>query len=151
MVYFGIGAKPAAKELKAISAKFKLPLVSSVLAKGIIEDTYLTYMVSTGLVVPTTVEELGFIADLIIWIGNDVTFSIFLFNSNAKVIQIDIDSEKLGKRHQVTVPILADSKKTLQALLKQGKELPETPFYKAALANKENWLAWLNRFKHSED
>lgn len=78
-------------------------------------------------------------------------FSIFLFNPKAKVIQIDIDSEKLGKRHQVTVPILADSKKTLQALLKQGEELPETPFYKAALANKENWLAWLNRFKHSED
>lgn len=151
MVYFGIGAKYAAKKLKEISAKFKLPLVSSVLAKGIIEDTYPTYMGSTGRVAPKTGVELGFNTDLILWIGNDVPFSIFLFNPKAKVIQIDIDSEKLGKRHQVTVPILADSKKTLQALLKQGEELPETPFYKAALANKENWLAWLNRFKHSED
>ncbi len=151
MVYFGIGAKDASAELKEFSEKFKTPLVSSVLAKGIVEDAYPAYMGSTGRVAPKTGVDLGWSTDLIVWVGNNVPFSIFLFNPKAKVIQIDVDSEKIGKRHHVDVPLLADAKQALRALIDAGETRSESAFYKAALANKENWENWLSSFKDSDE
>lgn len=151
MIYFGLGAKDAADELKAASEKFKMPLVSSVLAKGIIDDNYPAYLGSTGRVAPKPGAEIGFSTDLILWVGNDVPFSIFLFNKKAKVIQIDIESEKLGKRRHNDVSMLADSKKALQAILAAGEERKPSAFYQAALADKTNWLDWQNSFKDSTE
>ncbi|AVK64559.1 pyruvate oxidase [Lactobacillus sp. CBA3606] len=150
LIYFGIGAKHAAKELKAVSERFKMPMISSVLAKGIVEDTNENYLGSTGRVAPKPGVEAGFATDLILWVGNDVPFSIFLINPHAKVIQVDIDSEKLGKRHHVDVGILADAKQTLKALLAKGTALPATPFYQASLANRQNWRDWQASFANDD-
>lgn len=150
MIYFGMGAKDSAEELKAASEKFKMPLVSSVLAKGVLDEDYPAYLGSTGRVAPKPGAEIGFATDLIVWVGNDVPFSIFLFNKNAKIIQVDIESTKLGKRHHVDLPILADSKKFLQAIVAAGEEKPESAFYKASIADKKNWDAWQDSFKDSD-
>ncbi|WP_087842829.1 pyruvate oxidase [Lactiplantibacillus plantarum] len=139
MIYFGVGAKDAAEELKAASEKFKMPLVSSVLAKGIIEDDYPAYLGSTGRVAPKPGAEIGFSTDLILWVGNNVPFSIFLFNKKAKVIQIDIESEKFGKRHHTNVAIQADAKKALAAINAAGEARDDSAFYDAAVADKKNW------------
>ncbi len=150
MIYFGLGAKDAADELKAVSEKFKMPLVSSVLAKGIIDDDYPAYLGSTGRVAPKPGTEVGFSTDLILWVGNDVPFSIFLFNKNAKVIQIDVESEKLGKRRHNDVSMLTDAKKALQAILDAGEERRPSAFYNAALADKKNWEEWQTSFKDAD-
>ncbi|MBU7460649.1 MULTISPECIES: pyruvate oxidase [Lactiplantibacillus] len=151
MIYFGIGAKDAAEELKAASEKFKMPLVSSVLAKDIIEDDYPAYLGSTGRVAPKPGAEIGFSTDLILWVGNNVPFSIFLFNKKAKVIQIDIDSEKFGKRHHTDVAIEADAKKSLAAINAAGEAREASAFYNAAVADKQNWDNWLDGLKDSTE
>lgn len=151
MIYFGVGAKDAAEELKAASEKFKMPLVSSVLAKGIIEDDYPAYLGSTGRVAPKPGAEIGFSTDLILWVGNNVPFSIFLFNKKAKVIQIDIDSEKFGKRHHTNVAIQADAKKALAAINAAGEARDDSAFYDAAVADKKNWDKWQARFNDSTE
>jgi pyruvate oxidase len=46
----------------------------------------------------------------------------------------------------VDVAILADAKKTIQALLDRSEALPETAWYRAALANKQNWTDWIASF-----
>lgn len=150
MIYFGIGAKDAADELKEASEKFKMPLVSSFLAKGILPDDYPAYLGSTGRVAPKPGSEAGFSTDLILWVGNNVPFSIFLFNKHAKVIQIDIQSEKLGERRHNDVSMLADSKVALDAILEAGETRQPSAFYQACLANKENWNSWLDSFKDSD-
>lgn len=151
MIYFGVGAKDAAEELKAASEKFKMPLVSSVLAKGIIEDDYPAYLGSTGRVAPKPGAEIGFSTDLILWGGNNVPFSIFLFNKKAKVIQIDIDSEKFGKRHHTNVAIQADAKKALAAINAAGEARDDSAFYDAAVADKKNWDKWQASFNDSTE
>ncbi|WEE36652.1 pyruvate oxidase [Lactiplantibacillus paraplantarum] len=151
MIYFGVGAKDAAEELKAASEKFKMPLVSSVLAKGIIEDDYPAYLGSTGRVAPKPGAEIGFSTDLILWVGNNVPFSIFLFNKKAKVIQIDIDSEKFGKRHHTNVAIQADAKKALTAINAAGETRADSAFYDAAVADKKNWDKWQASFNDSTE
>lgn len=147
MVYFGIGAKGAGEELKEFSDKFKMPLASSVIAKGIVEDKFPAYVGSIGRTAPKVGDDIQMFADLVVWVGNNSPFSVFFFNPKAKVIQIDVDPEKLGKRHSVDVPMLADAKKSLRAIIDAGEEKPETPLYKAALADRENWEAWLDSFK----
>lgn len=151
MIYFGVGAKDAVEELKAASEKFKMPLVSSVLAKGIIEDDYPAYLGSTGRVAPKPGAEIGFSTDLILWVGNNVPFSIFLFNKKAKVIQIDIDSEKFGKRHHTNVAIQADAKKALAAINAAGEARDDSAFYDAAVADKKNWDKWQASFNDSTE
>lgn len=151
MIYFGVGAKDAAEELKAASEKFKMPLVSSVLAKGIIEDDYPAYLGSTGRVAPKPGAEIGFSTDLILWVGNNVPFSIFLFNKKAKVIQIDIDSEKFGKRHHTNVAIQADAKKALAAINAAGEARDDSAFYDAAVADKKNQDKWQASFNDSTE
>ena len=150
VVYYGLGAKHAGKELEEFSDKFKMPIMSSVLAKGVVPDEFPAYMGSIGRVAPKPSDDIQTHADLVVWVGNNSPFSIFFFNPNAKVIQIDTDSEKLGKRHKVDVPILADAKKTLRALIEAGDGREESPLYKAALADRENWDAWQDSFKDSD-
>lgn len=151
LIYFGLGAKHARKQLLAVSQMFKMPMISSVLAKGIVDESEPAYLGSTGRVAPKPGVEAGMAADLILWVGNDVPFASMLFNPKAKVIQIDIESTKLGKRRHNDVAILADAKAALKALLKAGKPRQATPFYQACLANKQNWVAWQNSFKDSAE
>ncbi|GGV10058.1 pyruvate oxidase [Lactobacillus acetotolerans] len=151
VVYYGLGVKGAGKELKEFADKFKTPLMSSVLAKGIVEDKFPAYMGSIGRVAPKPSNDIQTHADLVVWVGNDTPFSLFFFNPKAKVIQIDVDSEALGKRHAVDVPILADGKKTLQAIIDAGEERSESPLYKAAIADRENWDSWQESFADSDE
>lgn len=151
VVYYGLGVKGAGKELKEFADKFKTPLMSSVLAKGIVEDEFPAYMGSIGRVAPKPSNDIQTHADLVVWVGNDTPFSLFFFNPKAKVIQIDVDSEALGKRHAVDVPILADGKKTLQAIIDAGEERSESPLYKAAIADRENWDSWQESFADSDE
>ncbi|MDO4903815.1 MAG: pyruvate oxidase [Limosilactobacillus sp.] len=147
VVYFGIGCRGAGKELKEFSDKFKMPLMSSVIAKGIVEDKFPAYLGSIGRCAPKASNDIQSYADLVIWIGNNSPFSNFFFHPNAKVIQVDVDSMKLGKRHSVDLPILADAKKTLQAIIDAGEAREESPLYKAGLEDRENWEEWLDSFK----
>ena len=143
VVYYGLGAKEAGAELKEFSDKFKMPMMSSYLAKGIVEDKFPAYMGTIGRIGPKAANEVQGHADLVVWVGNNSPFSVLWFKPNAKVIQIDVDPEKQGKRHSVDVSMLADAKKSLRALIDAGEEREESPLYKAALADREEWDNWI--------
>lgn len=153
VVYFGNGAREAdaGEELKEFSNKFKMPLLSSYLGKGVVEDEFPAYVGTIGRIGAKTPNEIQSYADLVVWVGNNSPFSVLWFNKDTKVIQIDVDPGKLGKRHTVDVPILADAKKTLRALIDAGEDRPESPIYKAAIADRENWDAWQESFVDSDE
>jgi pyruvate oxidase len=44
LIYFGLGAKHARKQLLAVSEEFKMPMISSVLAKGILDEDEPAYL-----------------------------------------------------------------------------------------------------------
>ncbi|QNQ82337.1 pyruvate oxidase [Lactobacillus sp. PV037] len=151
VVYFGNGAKKAGKELKEFAEKFKMPLLSSYLGKGIIEDDYPTYIGTIGRAGTKAPNEVQKYADLVIWVGNNSPFSAAWFDKKAKVIQIDTNPARFGKRHSVDVSLLADSKKSLRALIDNGEERSESPLFKAALADRNNWDEWVDSFKDSKE
>ncbi|CCI84614.1 pyruvate oxidase [Lactobacillus pasteurii DSM 23907 = CRBIP 24.76] len=147
VVYYGLGAKGAGEELKEFANKYKTPLLSSYLGLGIVEPAFPAYMGTIGRIGAKPANEIQGHADLVVWVGNNSPFSVLWFNKNAKVIQIDVDPAKFGKRHSVDVSMLADAKKSLRALIDAGEERAESPLYKAALADRENWDAWMDSFK----
>ncbi|RVU71486.1 MULTISPECIES: pyruvate oxidase [Lactobacillus] len=153
VVYFGNGAREAdaGEELKEFANKFKTPLLSSYLGKGIVEDDFPAYMGTIGRIGSKAPNEIQSHTDLVVWVGNNSPFSVLWFPKDAKVIQIDVDSDKLGKRHSVDVSMLADAKKALRAIIDAGEDKEETPLYKAALADRENWDAWQDSFKDSKE
>lgn len=144
IIYFGQGAKKAGQELKELSDKLSIPLMSSALGKGIIADDDPAYMVSAGRVATKPGVDLAKAADLILFVGSNYEFGQFFFDPKAKFIQIDIDPSKFGHRHATDVAILADAKVALRTLIDESTAVSEkTGFYQASLENKQNWKDWV--------
>lgn len=148
ILYFGKGAQGATKEIEEFAKMYKMPIASSALAKGIVPDSNPAYLASAGRVATKPSVEALRQADLQFFIGSDYPFAQYFFNPEAKFIQIDIDSSKLGKRHSDDVAILADAKETLKALIDQGTEQPMSKWYQANLDNNKNWHDWIEKMSN---
>ncbi len=151
ILYVGQGLRGGFEEIKAFSKHFAMPVASTVLAKGIIPDDYENYLGTAARVAGKPANEALPMADLIIFAGSDFPFAKFVFNPNAKMIQIDIDSTKFGRRHQADVTILADGKATLRALTEKGTAKPETKWLTANQKNIQNWHQWMASFENNQD
>lgn len=151
VMYYGWGARDAGDEIKEFAEKFKTPLLTSYLGKGIVEDDFPAYMGTIGRIGPKPANEIQSYTDLVVWVGNNSPFSVLWFPKDAKVIQIDVDSAKFGKRHKTDVSMMADAKKALRAIIDAGEDRRESPLYKAAIADRENWDAWQASFKDSKE
>lgn len=146
LIYFGVGAKKAAKELKQLSDQLKIPLMSSAIAKGTLPDSDEAYMLSAGRVAAKTGVDAASNADAVLFIGTNMPFAPFFIKPDTKFVQVDVKPSNIGKRHHVDVGILADAKSTLQAMLKIAKPVASRPFYDALVADKKNWNEWLTKF-----
>lgn len=151
VLYVGQGARGAKEEILALSDHFSMPVVMSVLAKGIIPDSAPNFMGMAARVATKPANETLEMADLILFIGSDFPFARYFFPQNAKFIQVDIDSSKLGSRHYTDVAILGDAKETMRQMMKLGTPRPAGPFLKACRENRRNWLAWLKSFENSDE
>ena len=133
-MYIGLGAKGwLVKKLRNLLEKFKTLLCHHTWAgcsrRQIPQHTWVLSAVSG----PKAAQEVQSATDLVVWVGNNSPFSVLWFPKDAKVIQIDVDSAKFGKRHSTDVSMLADAKKALRAIIDAGEERSESPLYKAAI------------------
>ena len=152
VIYYGIGAYTAGKELQQLSELLKIPLMSTYPAKGIVPDSYPAYLGSANRVAQKPANEALAQADTVLFIGNNYPFAEVsnAFKNTQHFLQIDVDPAKLGKRHQAEVAILADAKATLQQVLEQVSEREETPWWKANLANRQNWRDYLSQLENKQ-
>lgn len=150
LIYFGLGAKKAAEELKELSEKLQIPLMSSALAKGMIEDAYPAYMLSAGRVASKAGVDAISNADAVLFIGTNMPFVQFFAQPDAKFIQVDVKPTNMGKRHKIDVGILADAKTTLQSMIKASEPVASRPYYDALVADKKNWNEWLSKFENED-
>ena len=145
LIYIGQGTRGARKEILELSKMLHAPILSSALGKGIVPDNAPAYMGSAGRVASKPGVEIASNTDAVLFLGSDMPFQSFFIPKEAKYIQVDIDGTKFGRRHQVDLAILADAKLTIKKLMEVGEQLPETNWYRAALADKENWVEWLEK------
>lgn len=151
VLFVGQGARGAGKEVLALSEHYSMPIVLSVLAKGIIPDDSPNLMGTSGRLSTKPANEVLEETDLILFIGSDYPFARFMFPAEARFIQVDTDSSKLGKRHATDVGILGDAKEVMQNLMAMGEKKPVSRFLEANRLNRQNWLKWLQGFEERQD
>lgn len=150
VMYVGQGARGAKDEIIKMSEHFSMPIVLSVLAKGIIPDNTPSFMGMSGRLSTKPANEALMAADLIVFIGSNFPFSRFFFPVEAKFIQIDTDSSRLGSRHKTDVAILGDAKDAMKRMTAKGEKRASTKFFEACLTNRQNWLKWMHSFDNSD-
>lgn len=147
VLYIGQGCAGAQAEIRACAKHFSMPIVSSVLAKGIMPDDEPYYMGTAARVASKPANEALAASDLILFAGSNFPFAKFFFPKDARFIQIDIDSSKLGKRHVTDAAVLGDARTALAMMTKWGKKRAETPFLKACVENRRLWQKWIKHFE----
>lgn len=151
VLYVGQGARGAKDVIIQLSEHYSMPIVLSVLAKGIIPDNTPAFMGMAGRLSTKPANEVLSVADLIVFVGSDFPFARFFFPKEAKFIQVDIDSSKLGKRHKTDVAILGDAKQAMKMMIEKGSKKPSTKFFEANLINRQNWMKWMHSFEERDD
>jgi acetolactate synthase I/II/III large subunit len=112
LIYVGSGALDAAEEVKAIAELLGAPVVSFRMGRGILDDRHdLSHAIPGG-------HTLWKGADVVLAIGTRLqTASSWGTDVNMKIIRIEIDPAEMSVLAPSDIPILADAKVALQALL----------------------------------
>ncbi|USR78883.1 pyruvate oxidase [Arcanobacterium pinnipediorum] len=149
VIYFGQGARQAGEELLKASQLLGAPLMSTYLAKGIIDHDTESYMISTGRVATKPSVDAGRSADAVLFIGTNYEFGEFFFHPQAKFIDVNINPMVLGARHAAELGFQADARQFLSALndaaTKRGLDGTQSPWLAAAKENRAQWETWISK------
>ncbi|CAM3251999.1 acetolactate synthase large subunit [Filibacter tadaridae] len=126
----GILHAGAMDELKEFVEKHQLPITNTLLGLGGIHGNHHLFLGMAGMHGTYTANMALSECDVLINIGarfdDRLTGNLEKFAPHARVIHIDIDPAEIGKNVPTEIPIVADAKEALQALLKQQFDSPET-------------------------
>lgn len=144
-----IGAKASA-ELKEFAEKYQLPVANTLLGLGSFPGSNPLSLGMAGMH-GTYAANMGiYECDLLLNIGarfdDRLTGNLEHFAPHAKVAHIDIDPAEIGKNISTDIPVVADAKEALKALLTSSIDMPDHKFWKDKLKdNKSNFPLWYDR------
>lgn len=124
----GVMAARAHRELAELVDLTQIPVVTTLMARGVFPDSHELNMGMPGM--HGTVAAVGALqkADLLIALGtrfdDRVTGKLDSFAVGAKIIHADIDPAEIGKNKPVDVPIVGDVRETLRELSKVLSDMP---------------------------
>lgn len=149
----GVSFAKASEELKQFVEKYELPIVNTLLGLGTFPGTHSSFLGMGGMHGTYAANMALYESDLLINIGarfdDRLTGNLQHFAPNAKVAHIDIDPAEIGKNVPTEIPVVADAKEALKALLSKTINQPEISEWKAQLQkNKNEFPLWYER---SED
>ncbi|MEY8392805.1 biosynthetic-type acetolactate synthase large subunit [Lachnospiraceae bacterium 45-W7] len=136
----GVNIAHANKEMTRLAELTGVPVITTIMGKGAIPTTSSLYVGNIGIHGSYAANTAISNCDVLFSIGtrfNDrITGKIEEFAANAKIIHIDIDAASISRNIVVDVPIVADAKKAICALLE-----------KAELLSISGWTDEINRWK----
>ncbi|GGI06212.1 biosynthetic-type acetolactate synthase large subunit [Egicoccus halophilus] len=124
VIYAGGGLVRAGadEELHAFATRLGLPVVTTLMARGVFPDTHELAVGMPGMHGHYAGVKALQQTDLLVTLGarfdDRVTGSLEHFAPHAKVIHVDVDPAEIGKNRAVDVPIVGDVKVVLGQLLK---------------------------------
>jgi len=123
----GVHIAHAEKEMTQLAELTGVPVITTIMGKGAIPTTNSFYVGNIGIHGSYAANAAISNCDVLFSIGtrfNDrITGKIEEFAVNAKIIHIDVDAASISRNIDVDVPIVADAKKAIDALLKKAKPL----------------------------
>src|SRR2546426_5254936 len=128
----GAGCAGAHDELTALAGKLKAPIVHALRGKEFIEYDNPFDVGMTGLLGFSSGYHAMMNCDVLLMLGTDFPYQQF-FPADARIVQIDIRGEQLGRRTTVDQGLVGDIKTTLRALLPALEASEDGTHLKAAL------------------
>lgn len=127
LVGAGVIHARAAKELQTLVERYQLPTLATLLGLGVMPTEHPLFLGMGGMHGSFAANMALTDCDLLINFGSRfddrLASSPKEFVPNAKVVHVDIDPAEIGKVIETTIPIVADIKQTLQALLAMDDEI----------------------------
>lgn len=128
----GVITSGAHEEVRLLAEKQGIPVIISMMGKGAFPETHPLFVGMVGMHGTVAANYAVCQTDLIIGVGvrfdDRVTGKIDAFAPKAKIIHIDVDAAEIGKVVTAHIPIVADAREALQALLEKltaGNDHPE--------------------------
>ncbi len=121
VVIAGTGAwqSGAEAELKAFIEKTGMPVLTSLSGRGTVSDDHPLCFEGAVAVRPGCAFNAYFETDLIIILGSRIClYYLFgdIFNPAAKMVQVDIEPEEIGRNKSIDLPVVSDVKAFLEVL-----------------------------------
>jgi acetolactate synthase-1/2/3 large subunit len=125
----GVLAAQATGELKEFIERHQIPVTNTLLGLGTVDGNHPLFLGMAGMHGTYTANTAICECDVLLNIGarfdDRLTGNLAHFAPNATVIHVDIDPAEIGKNVQTAIPIVADAKEALKALLEQNFETAE--------------------------
>jgi pyruvate dehydrogenase (quinone) len=131
-IFGGAGCAGAHAELIELARRLQAPIVHAMRGKEFIEYDNPFDVGMTGLLGFSSGYHAMMNCDLLLMIGTDFPYRQF-FPKDAKVVQIDIRGEQLGRRANLDYGVVGDTRTTLQALLPKLDQKRDYRHVKASL------------------
>lgn len=140
----------ATEELKQFVEKYELPVVNTLLGLGSFPGSNPLSLGMGGMHGSYAANMAIYNSDLLINIGarfdDRLTGNLQHFAPTAKVAHIDIDPAEIGKNVPTVIPVVADAKKAIEALLTHDIDMPDHQEWKATIKeNQETYPLWNER------
>ena len=144
----GVITSNASPELLELAELLMAPVATTLMGKGCFPEDHPLSIGNIGMHGTRAANQLILEADVLLAVGTRFsdrsTGKLDTFCSDRKIIQIDIDSAEIGKNCDVEVPIVADAKRTLNAihelLMKQVKKRKDSVWARRVKEVKEQLL-----------
>lgn len=146
----GVLFAEATEELKQFVERSQIPVVNTLLGLGSFPGSHPLSLGMGGMHGTYTANMAMYECDLLINIGarfdDRLTGNLAHFAPNAKVAHIDIDPAEIGKNVNTEIPVVADAKEALKALLeKDVKKLNHQEWLNQLENNKKEFPLWYDR------
>jgi len=113
MIVAGSGAhySNAGRAITAFAEKTGAPIFTSTQGRGVISDTHPMCFTSSLFVKPGAASMALIESDLVVLLGNRISL-LYAFgdiiNPNAKIVQVDIETEEIGRNRSIDLGVLSD-------------------------------------------
>ena len=123
----GVNIARANNEMKVLAEKTGIPVITTIMGKGSIPTSHPLYIGNLGIHGSYAANSAISECDVLFSIGtrfNDrITGKVSTFAQNATIIHIDIDPASISRNIMVDIPIVADAKNAICALIEMAEKL----------------------------
>lgn len=123
----GVNIARANAEMTELVEKTGIPVVTTIMGKGAIPTNHPLYIGNLGIhgsyAANTAVSECDLLFSMGVRFNDRITGKVNEFAKNATIIHVDIDPASISRNIEVAIPIVADAKNVIQALLEKDYDL----------------------------
>jgi pyruvate dehydrogenase (quinone) len=145
-IFGGDGCEDAQEEVREIAARLKAPVGYSLKGKAWLEHDNPNAVGMTGLLGYGGCHGAINNADVLLLLGTDFPFSDFLPHKKVKIIQVDRDPGKIGRRAPLELGVVGDVTATLRALGPKLLDKDSDHFLREHVAETERWRKRLGHY-----